>query len=82
MEVHDRAKEVHTPMIQAMDKAARIDYTNHKGERAMRQVVPYSIWHGSTEYQAEPQWYMLAWDTDKKVYRNFSMKDIHSWKNL
>jgi predicted DNA-binding transcriptional regulator YafY len=82
MEVHNRAKEVHTPLIQAMDKAARIDYTNYKGERSIRHVVPCSIWHGSTEYHADAQWYMMAWDTEKKVYRNFAIKGIHSWKDL
>lgn len=56
-----------------------IDYTNHKGERAIRRIRPVSIRHDTSEYHATPQWILRAYDMDRDVWRNFAMRDIHSW---
>lgn len=57
-----------------------IDYTNHRGERAKRRIVPVDLVFcpQGTEYHSEPGWYLRANDLDKGVSRDFAMKDIHS----
>lgn len=63
--------------------SAIIDYTNHRGERAMRRIVPVDIMHcpNGTEFHSAPGWYLRAYDLDKKGGREFAMADIHSWQN-
>lgn len=56
-----------------------IDYTNYRGERGIRTVVPERIWFGSTEYHTKPQWLMDAFDVEKQSSRTFAMQDIHQW---
>lgn len=56
-----------------------IDYTNWKGERAVRMVRPCELWFARTEYHPEQQWLMRAWDAEKKAIRDFALKDVHSW---
>jgi hypothetical protein len=56
-----------------------IDYTNHRGERALRRIKPLAITFERTTWHPEPQWLLWAQDIDKRVKRAFAMKDIHSW---
>jgi hypothetical protein len=56
-----------------------IDYTNWRGQRSRRRIMPIRIEFGSTEYHPEPQWFVVAIDIEKTDERKFSMKDIHSW---
>jgi hypothetical protein len=56
-----------------------IDYTNYRGERAVRRIVPREMFFGSTDYHAEPQWLLAAIDVSKKAERVFAMRDVHSW---
>jgi hypothetical protein len=58
---------------------AIIDYTNWRGERSKRRIVPVSIRFGKTDWHPEHQWLLLAWDMAKQEPREFAMKDIHSW---
>ncbi len=48
-------------------------YTNYRGETALRTIVPKSVRFGSTEWHPEPQWLLLAFDTDKKADREFGI---------
>jgi len=57
-----------------------LDYTNYRGERAIRRVIPQAFGWFKTEFHPEDQWMMRAYDLDKKVDRIYAMKDIHSWK--
>lgn len=57
-----------------------IEYTNWKGARAKRKIDPINMYFGKTEHHQDPQWLLRAYDLDKKDYRNFAMKDIHSWE--
>lgn len=59
-----------------------IDYTNYRGERALRRIWPRGISFGTTEYHPEPQWLLLAFDLEKQADRHFAMKDIHAWGRL
>lgn len=59
-----------------------IDYTNHRGERAERQIIPIRIFFSYTDWHPEEQWLLAAWDVDKKADRLFALKNIHSWKEV
>lgn len=65
-------------MIESRDVI--IDYTNHRGERSERRVMPLRWEFQSTEWHATAQWVMWAFDTDKLEMRGFAMCHIHSWR--
>lgn len=63
-------------------KIVWIDYTNYRGERAWRQIMPLSeplSWENS-EWHPETQWVMRAIDIDKNVERSFALASIHEWR--
>ena len=60
-------------------EAVRIDYTNYKGERRHRTILPSRIDFRSTYWHPKPQWLLMAFDVDKQVWRSFAIKDIHDW---
>lgn len=62
-------------------KAIIIDYTNHRGERAERVVIPIDLFFGRTAYHETAQWLMHAWDVARQLNRTFAMKDVHSWRS-
>jgi hypothetical protein len=78
----DRSGHRATQMADALTKKVRIDYTNYRGERAVREVVPHSIWHGTTDHHPKAQWLMTAWDVDKRALRTFALCDVHAWEDL
>ena len=56
-----------------------IDYTNWKGERRERRILPRTLWFGTTEHhRGAPQWFILALDVEKNATRDFALRDIHS----
>jgi len=57
-----------------------IDYTNHRGERRERQIIPGSISFEETPDHNPAQWVCRAWDCEKKAQRTFALKNIHSWR--
>lgn len=57
-----------------------IDYTNYKGERRERRIVPERIYWGSTEHHPSRQWLLDAYDVEKDAARTFAMSNIHSWR--
>ena len=61
-------------------KIVEIDYTNWRGERAKRLIVPLAIRFDSNEWHPTPQWLCEAEDCDTGNVRSFAMKDIHSWQ--
>lgn len=52
----------------------RLKYRNHRGEVAVRDIVPTHMWFGSNEWHTEEQWIVEAYDRDKKEYRSFSLE--------
>lgn len=63
--------------------AVEIDYTNYRGERAPRTVLPIGIYFGATEQHPEEQWLMRAHAMDRGgAIRDFAMCDIHSWREI
>jgi hypothetical protein len=71
-----RRKEL---FVMASVHEVQIDYTNWKGERAKRRIIPKQFWFGSNEWHPEPQWLLDAYDTEKEVSRTFAMNGIHGW---
>ena len=57
-----------------------IDYTNWRGVRRWRRVVPERIVFENSEWHPETQWIMYATDVDDAAIRGFALKDIHAWK--
>lgn len=51
-------------------------YENYKGEKAKRVVVDPNLWYGESKYHEGKQWLLHAYDTDKKAFRDFAVKDI------
>ncbi len=61
-------------------RAVSIDYTNHRGERSIRTVIPTgrliiggSKWHLNAPYLFE------MWDAGKDAFRLFDPSNIHRW---
>lgn len=64
--------------MEGYNKSLRFMYTNWKGNRGFREVIPQRIYFGSTEWHKEEQWLMVAYDLDKKAERTFAMKDMEN----
>ena len=56
-----------------------IDYTNWRGIRARRVVLPEKILFGQNEWHPEPGWLLQAVDLKTGETRTFSLKNIHAW---
>lgn len=61
-------------------KLTSFNYTNWKGERADREIMPQEILFVSTDCHKEPQWLLSAIDLQKNERRDFAIKDIATWK--
>jgi hypothetical protein len=64
------------------DKVLVIDYTNHRGERGRRRIVPTRFFFGSNIYHPEPQYLLEAYDLDKASPRSFAVLQIHSFGRM
>jgi predicted DNA-binding transcriptional regulator YafY len=58
-------------------KVIEIDYTNWRGERAWRRIMPERLEFANSEWHPEAQWLLLAWDCDKNAEREFALTGIH-----
>ena len=56
-----------------------IDYTNHRGERKWRHILPSYTWFEISKYHEGRQWFLMAMDLDKGDVRAFAMLDIHGF---
>jgi hypothetical protein len=58
-----------------------IGYTNWRGVRAERLVVPWEppYW-GSDQWHPRPQWLWPMLDVEKDVIRTFALSGIDSWR--
>ena len=62
-----------------MSHSVSIVYTNYRGETSVRRITPKKIWFGKNEWHKEEQWFLDAFDEEKKADRSFAMKDISKW---
>ena len=61
------------------EQTATIDYTNWRGERRQRRIVPCGIIFSSNKWHPEPQWLLLAKDEGDATIKTFAMVNIHTW---
>lgn len=59
--------------------AARVLYRNHRGETAVRTIVPLAVRWGNSEWHPEPQWLLDCHDRDRGVDRSFAVRGIITW---
>lgn len=67
-----------------MNTLVEIDYTNWKGERKKRTILPRPggvVFEGN-KFHPKPQWILYAMDVEKKEERGFAMENIHSWRQV
>lgn len=62
------------PVNTAVPRNVRVK--NYRGEVSERRIQPISLWFGSTAYHPKPQWVLTATDLDRKVVRDFALKDM------
>lgn len=62
-----------------MKQVVEIDYTNWRGERSKRRIVPMRLSWENNEWHPETQWILHALDMDKREGRDFALASIHSW---
>lgn len=60
-------------------KIVRIEYTNWRGETAIRKIIPLRVVFMATDWHPEEQWLLEAYDCDKGAERSFAMKDVKRW---
>jgi predicted DNA-binding transcriptional regulator YafY len=63
-------------------KEVWIDYTNHRGERAWRHILPMStpLLFENSQWHPDTQWVMEAIDLDRNVMRDFALASVHQWR--
>jgi predicted DNA-binding transcriptional regulator YafY len=52
------------------------DYTNYRGERSLRKVVPIRFWAGVTRWYPTPQILLQAFDLVKHDERHFAVSEM------
>ncbi|MDX1882711.1 DUF1653 domain-containing protein [Mycolicibacterium sp. 120270] len=63
------------------EKVVSIIYTNYRGETALRAVIPERLWYGNTDWHPADQWFLRAYDLDRKADRDFAVGDIKWWQD-
>ena len=48
----------------------------------MREIVPKEISFSSNEWHKEEQWFLIAYDLEKKADRTFACKNLSSWYGM
>jgi predicted DNA-binding transcriptional regulator YafY len=59
-----------------------IDYTNWRGQRSKRKIIPMSISFENNEWHPDTQWLLEATDVEKGEIRTFALANIHSWATV
>jgi hypothetical protein len=59
-----------------------IDYTNYRGVRAWRHILPMreSLRFKRSPWHPQSQWIIEAVDLDGQVTRGFALASIHEWR--
>ena len=58
------------------NQVIKVEYTNWRGESAIRTIVPINLKWRSTEWHPKAQWLLKVWDVDRNDYREYALKDI------
>jgi predicted DNA-binding transcriptional regulator YafY len=68
------------PPREADQRAISMFYTNHRGEKRRRHVIPFDFVYGVAHpWYQEPQWLMVAWDRVKAAWRIFALDNVSGW---
>lgn len=68
------------PPQEAKQRAISMFYTNHRGEKHRRHVIPFNFVYGVAEpWYREPQWLMVAYDLGKGAWRTFALDNVSGW---
>jgi transcriptional regulator with XRE-family HTH domain len=69
------------PDNEMIGSSVHILYVNHRGETWVRHIqpIPPLMWYGSTDWHPEPQWFLHAFDLEKREERDFAVRDIRAW---
>lgn len=59
-----------------------MDYTNWKGSRRERRIIPLDMFIGSSEFHPQEQWLMKAIDLEDNVVKSFAMSGLHGWRSV
>lgn len=54
----------------------KVIYTNWKGVKRERVIVPQHIYFGATKFHKTPQFLVEALDVEKDEVRHFALKDM------
>ena len=57
-----------------------IDYTNWRGKRREREIVPLALTFESNEWHPDAQYMIEAIDEESGEHRCFALANIHSWR--
>jgi len=59
-----------------------IDYTNWRGERRHRRIIPQyrGLVFWQSDHHPGTQWLLSAVDCEDNKIKQFAMKGIHSWE--
>lgn len=64
------------------EKWVYVDYTNWKGERRIRRIMPVSLKYGATPYHSPYQWLLEAVDIDDgHKWKFFALSGFHRWSD-
>lgn len=61
------------------EQAVAVDYTNWRGERGTRRIVPWRVFWGANDWHPEPGWLLEAFDVEKHAPRTFALESVHAW---
>lgn len=62
--------------VEPSGPVVRILYTNHRGETALRRIIPERMWWGATDWHGEGQWLLDAFDLGRMATRSFALRDM------
>lgn len=56
-----------------------VDYTNYRGERRVRAVLPLKVVFAATAYHPTPQWLLVVTDLERGEERTLAFSGIHGF---
>ncbi len=63
----------------ALKNPIKVEYTNYRGEKGIRTIIPLNFFFGSNEYHTQEQWLLRVWDCDRQAERIYAAKEITRW---
>ncbi len=63
----------------ALENPIKVEYTNYRGEKSIRTIIPLNFFFGSNEYHTKDQWLLRVWDCDRQAERIYAAQEITRW---